>query len=79
MKSIHVLAAELAKLVPTLQADSIVNNEQLFLGKLKEADLGKTDLIERAEVLLCNALPMSHCSQVDWDKLVKEWRDKMHV
>ena len=38
----------------------------------------KADLLDWAEALLCNALPMSHCTQEDWDAAVKKWRDEKH-
>lgn len=38
----------------------------------------KADLLDWAETLLCNSLPMSHCSQEEWDRLIKAWRDEKH-
>ena len=38
----------------------------------------KADLLDWAESLLCNAVPMSHCTQEDWDAAVKKWRDEKH-
>lgn len=31
-----------------------------------------------AETLLCNAIPMPHCTQEDWDKAVQGWRNEKH-
>jgi|GEM_PF-7073316 len=36
-------------------------------------------LLDWAESLICNALPMSHCSQDDWDGLVKKWREAKNI
>ena len=36
----------------------------------------KCDLLDWAESLLCNAMPMSHCTQEDWDSIIKKWRDR---
>ena len=38
----------------------------------------KADLLDWAETLLCNSLPMSHCTQEEWDRIIKSWRDKKH-
>ena len=38
----------------------------------------RVDLLDWAESLLCNAKPMSHCTQEDWDKAVLKWRDEKH-
>lgn len=38
----------------------------------------KADLLDWAETLLCNSLPMSHCSQEEWDRIIKSWRDQKH-
>ena len=38
----------------------------------------KADLLDWAETLLCNALPMAHCTQADWDDKVRRWRDEKH-
>ena len=36
------------------------------------------DLLDWAESLLCNAVPMPHCTQDEWDKAVGDWRDGKH-
>lgn len=36
------------------------------------------DLLDWAETLLCNAQPMGHCSQEEWNRLVAAWRDEKH-
>lgn len=38
----------------------------------------KADLLDWAETLLCNSLPMPHCSQEEWNKLITEWRNQKH-
>jgi hypothetical protein len=38
----------------------------------------KADLLDWAETLLCNAVPMPHCTQADWDDKVRRWRDEKH-
>ena len=35
-------------------------------------------LLDWAETLLCNAVPMSHCTQKDWDAALADWRDRKH-
>jgi len=34
--------------------------------------------LDWAETLLCNAKPLSHCTQDEWDELVHKWRDQKH-
>lgn len=34
-----------------------------------------TDLLDWAESIICNGLPMDHCTQEEWDKMVRDWRD----
>lgn len=36
------------------------------------------DLLDHAESLICNANPLAHCSQLEWDEAVKRWRDDKH-
>ena len=36
------------------------------------------ELTDWAETLLCNAAPMAHCTQTEWDATVKRWRDEKH-
>jgi len=38
----------------------------------------KADLLDWAETLLCNSLPMSHCTQEEWNRIIKSWRDQKH-
>ena len=38
----------------------------------------RESLLDWAETLLCNAVPMSHCTQADWDARVTKWRDEKH-
>lgn len=38
----------------------------------------QVDLIAWADSLICNAKPMNHCTQEDWDQAVKKWRDQKH-
>lgn len=35
-------------------------------------------LLDWAESILCNAKPMDHCSQEEWDGIIKSWRDQKH-
>jgi hypothetical protein len=42
--------------------------------KLKEARA----LAKWAEAIVCNGRPMKHCSQEEWDSIVKNWRDRRH-
>ena len=44
-------------------------------GQLKESK----SMLDWAETLLCNVVPMPHCSQAEWDSLVKKWRDEKHI
>jgi hypothetical protein len=36
------------------------------------------ELTDWAETLLCNAMPMQHCMQTEWDATVKRWRDEKY-
>lgn len=36
------------------------------------------DLLDWAEAFICNAIPMPHCHQEEWDVSVKAWRDRKH-
>ncbi len=36
------------------------------------------ELSEMAEVLLCNSMPMSYCTQDVWDKAITLWRNTKH-
>lgn len=38
----------------------------------------KDHLLDWAESILCSSLPMSHCSQEDWDSTITAWRDEKH-
>lgn len=35
-------------------------------------------LLDWAETLLCNAAPMPHCTQAEWDAILRKWRDQKH-
>ncbi len=35
-------------------------------------------LLDWAESILCNAKPMDHCSQEEWDGIIRSWRDQKH-
>ena len=52
-------------------------NRNYDLGR-KHGHAEKADLLDWAESLLCNAVPMSHCTQEEWDAAVKKWRDEKH-
>jgi len=49
-----------------------------YLGQLERQRDEKANLLHWAETLICNAVPMSHCSQEEWDAAVKKWRDAKH-
>jgi hypothetical protein len=36
-------------------------------------------LLDWAESLICNGVPMSHCTQDEWDDAVNKWRDDKHL
>lgn len=36
-------------------------------------------LADWAETILCNVLPMPHCTQTELDAVVKRWRDEKHA
>ena len=36
-------------------------------------------LVEWAESIICNALPISHWTQSEWNAVVKQWRDLLHA
>jgi len=35
-------------------------------------------LLNWAETLLCNAKPMEHCSQEEWDKVITQFRNRVN-
>lgn len=37
------------------------------------------ELCDWAESIICNAYPMDHCTQEEWNELVRSWRDKKHA
>ena len=37
------------------------------------------ELLDWAESIICNGLPMAHCTQAEWDAMVKKWRDEKHA
>ena len=43
-----------------------------------EAITHRRNLLDWAETIICNAMPMEHCSQTDWDMIVNCWRDEKH-
>lgn len=62
-----------------LTADDVVKEAD------RAYDLGRkhgkeelADLLDWAETLLCNSLPMTHCTQEEWDEKIKSWRDQKH-
>lgn len=72
-----------AEVVPTglrpITPDDVVKEADVNydLGR-KHGHEEKADLLDWAETLLCNAAPMAHCTQVDWDDTVRRWRDEKH-
>jgi len=62
-----------------------ITPEDVIAAADKAYDLGrkhgrdeKADLLDWAETLLCNAVPMAHCTQAEWDATVRRWRDEKH-
>lgn len=37
------------------------------------------DLLDWAEAIICNGVPMGHCKQDEWDRYVTDWRDAKHA
>jgi hypothetical protein len=48
------------------------------ISQLDNMHAGTMDLLDWAESLLCNAMPMSHCTQEEWDAIILKWRDQKH-
>ncbi len=36
-------------------------------------------LLDWAEAIMCNGIPMGHCAQSEWDAIVLQWRDAKHA
>lgn len=70
-------APVMADPLPTTAEEAILAHHTCERARMKERDK-KAHLLDWAESLLCNALPMSHCSQEEWDVAVKNWRDEKH-
>jgi len=49
-----------------------------MLGACVQRITSLEELTDWAETLLCNALPMPHCTQAEWDATVKRWQDEKH-
>ena len=49
-----------------------------FARQLERENAAMRALADHAETLLCNSLPMAHCSQSDWDEVIRRWRDQKH-
>jgi len=47
--------------------------------KLKAALATARETLDWAEAILCNAQPIGHCTQQEWDKIVHKWRDQKHA
>ena len=50
-----------------------------MIAHLQRENAALRDSLDHAETLLCNSLPMKHCLQSDWDKLIRKWRDQKHA
>lgn len=37
------------------------------------------ETLDWAESLLCNAKPLDHCTQQEWDEIIHKWRDQKHA
>jgi len=47
--------------------------------ELERENAALRDSIDHAETLLCNSVPMLHCSQSEWDDVIRKWRDQKHA
>ena len=50
----------------------------VMLGACVERIKSLEELVDWAETLLCNAVPMPHCTQAEWGATVKRWCDEKH-
>ena len=48
------------------------------ISQIDNMHAGSLELLDWAESLLCNAVPMPHCTQEEWDAAVQKWRDQKH-
>ncbi len=46
--------------------------------KLREQLEQQSKTLDWAETLLCNVVPMPHCTQEEWDATLRKWRDEKH-
>lgn len=58
-------------------ADTIAHQQSTIDAQRAEIAALK-ELADYAEAIICNALPMSHTSQPEWDRIVTKWRDLKH-
>jgi hypothetical protein len=56
-----------------------MNEEPINLPPIVRECVDLRALVEWAETLLCNARPMEHCSQIEWDATIARWRDQKHA
>lgn len=70
---IEVLKASRAAAVE--QEQRTRNECNRLRGQLKECK----SMLDWTETLLCNVVPMPHCSQAEWDALLRKWRDQKHT
>ena len=47
----------------------------IYLERLLSDGERTQEQLDWAESIICNALPMDHCSKEDWASVVKSWRD----
>jgi hypothetical protein len=64
-----------AKIAPNWEP---LNTTSGVISQIDNMHAGTMDLLDWAESLLCNAAPMSHCTQEEWDTIIRKWRDQKH-
>lgn len=48
------------------------------ISQIDNMHAGTMELLNWAETLLCNAAPMSHCTQEEWDATIRKWLTEKH-
>jgi hypothetical protein len=74
MPSSASLKQKLTSVLIAAEGDDLIAVVETIIKQRDDA----RDLLDWAESLLCNALPMSHCTQDEWDSALKKWRDLKH-
>ncbi len=49
-----------------------------YIAQIEKENARLRDSEDMAESIICNALPMAHCSASEWEIIVRKWRDKKH-